>query len=363
MNTSNSDHDLNQQDDNVKHAYHSAIHDEPRAIIDDAIRAAARHAVSFQPKSIKKAWLSRWTTPLAAAATVMLTSSVIFMAVRDRPEVAPSVADIVTARKAVTIAPIEIAKDTAATTPIVESGVTNERAEVAKAAAPVPARMQDSSSRAIPAPSTIASTQQQVPSASTKQIAPPVDLAKAAPMTTLIAPPKVSTEIKAEAVNDLRAQDRSRKKQSDSEATAALTAEATGKLMPPPPAAVSVAGATVASPAPPQTRMMATSQLVTEPAKPRADVATAAPPVTAAPAASAPAPIMDKIEKSPAYSPRTIASAAEKSDKIESADAWIKRMSELKRQEKNKELADEITRFRKRYPNVELPKELTDMLN
>ena len=360
MNTSNSDHDLNQQDDNVKHAYHSAVHDEPRAIIDDAIRAAARRAVSSQPQSIKKAWLSRWTTPLAAAATVMLTSSVIFMAVRDRPEFAPSVADIVTARKAVTIAPNEATKDAAATTPIVESGVTNERAEVAKAAAPVPARMQDSSSRAIPTPSTIASTQH---SAATKQIAPPVDLAKAAPMTTLIAPPKVSTEIKAEAVNDLRAQDKSRKKQSDSEATAALTAEATGKLMRPPPAAVSVAGATVASPAPPQTRMMAASQFVPEPIKPRADVTTVAPPVAAAPAASAPSPMMDKIEKSPAYSPRAIASAAEKSDKIESADAWIKRMSELKRQEKNKELADEIARFRKRYPNVELPKELMEVPN
>ena len=156
MNTPNSDHKLNQHDDSVKRAYHSAIHDEPRAIIDDAIRAAARRAVSSQPMSIKKTWLSRWTAPLAAAATVMLTSSVIFMAVRDRPEVAPSIADRVTAGDAVKIAPGEVANYVAPATPALESGVANKRAEAAAAA-------------------TI-TTQQPVTPSPTKQIAPPVVL-------------------------------------------------------------------------------------------------------------------------------------------------------------------------------------------
>lgn len=90
---------------------------------------------------------------------------------------------------------------------------------------------------------------------------------------------------------------------------------------------------------------------------PRADMSPAAPPVAAAPA---PPPAADNMEKSPTVSQRATSFTSEKSDKIESAEAWIKRMTELKRQEKNKELADEIVRFRKRYPSVELPKELTE---
>ena len=68
----------------VKQSYRAALQEEPRAIIDDAIRAAARRAVSSAPTSMGNRhtarWIARWTTPLAAAATVMLTSSVIFMA-------------------------------------------------------------------------------------------------------------------------------------------------------------------------------------------------------------------------------------------------------------------------------------------
>ena len=45
---------------------------------------------------------------------------------------------------------------------------------------------------------------------------------------------------------------------------------------------------------------------------------------------------------------------------VEAADAWITRMSELKTQQKNKELREELTRFRKHYPATELPKPLAE---
>jgi hypothetical protein len=378
----------------VKESYRAALQEEPRAIIDDAIRAAARRAVSSGPTSIGKTWFNRWTTPLAAAATVMLTSSVIFMAVRDRPEVAPPIAEIVAVRDKAKAVPGETAKDVGAP-PVLESDATDRRAEAAAsapanitqtlqlnqviekksstfepAAAPAMARKQDSSNRAMQSPSEppiLTTPTQQVPPAPAKQIAPPVELAKATPMAAPAAPsiaaPKVLKEMKTEAAINLNAQDASRKKQSDSEATAALTAQATGKVVspPPPPAAANIASVSAASP-PPQTRMPAKPQPMPEPVMPRVDASPVAPPVAAAPA-PAPSPAADNMEKSPASPTRFITTAAEKSDKTESADAWIKRMTELKRQEKNKELAEEITRFRKRYPSVELPKELTEAEN
>jgi hypothetical protein len=385
MNTPKTGNDFEHLDiagtEQVKESYRAALQEEPRAIIDDAIRAAARRAVSSGPTSIGKRWFNRWTTPLAAAATVMLTSSVIFMAVRDRPEVAPPIANMVVLPEAAKIAPGQAAKEVAKAAPVLESDAGDKRANTVApasasavqslqlnqakekkssaaepAAAPAMARMQDSSNRVVqsPSPPAVAMPQQQVPPTPAKQIASPVELAKATPAMSSIAP-RLLTETKAEAASNLNAQGASRRKKSDSEATAALTAEATGKLAPPPPAAANVAGVSAAPP-PPQTRMLA-KPTIPEPVMPRADMSPAAPPVAAAPA---PPPAADNMEKSPTVSQRATSFTSEKSDKIESAEAWIKRMTELKRQEKNKELADEIVRFRKRYPSVELPKELTE---
>ena len=64
----------------VHGAAHAAVNDEPPASIDDAIRAAARRAVAAKPQPLQKKWHQRWATPLAAAATVLLTSSIIFVA-------------------------------------------------------------------------------------------------------------------------------------------------------------------------------------------------------------------------------------------------------------------------------------------
>jgi hypothetical protein len=363
----------------VKESYRAALQEEPRAMIDDAIRAAARRAVASAPTSLGKRWTARWTTPLAAAATVMLTSSVIFMAVRDRPEMAPPIANMVVLGEAAKVAPSEVEKNAVAPKPGAESDAADKRADFPAPAfvgndqpreltqakekkssaaeaerAPAITRAQDNANRVMQTPSATATPPPQKASpAPAKQIAPSVELSGAAPAAPPFVPPtgarKVLNEAKAESASNLSAQDATRRKQSDSEATAALTAEATGKVVPPPPTAVSVAPA----PAPPQARALAKPAPAPEPVMPRADANATTPSIAAAP-------ISDALEKPSAITQRAITASSEKADKIEPADAWIKRMTELKRQDKTKQLADEIARFRKQYPAVELPKEITE---
>jgi hypothetical protein len=364
----------------VKESYRAALQEEPRAIIDDAIRAAARRAVSSGPTSIGKTWFKRWTTPLAAAATVMLTSSVIFMAVRDRPEVAPPIADMVATRDAAKVvlpAPPAFERDvagkvadkitekrtdavasvSASASTIIAQPLQQYQAKEKKLPAPEPvapvaaARMQESAVRAVSAPAAPTMSLEKPMPAPSKPASAMAEMAEVAK-----APEKVLNEAKKEAVaSGLNTQDALRRKQTDSEATANLIAKATGVLAPPPPEVIVTGASVAASPAiqiPPKIT-------IEPPAAPRAEVIAASPIATAA----APAPTSDAMDKPRTFSQRTSTIASEKIDKNESADAWIKRMSELKRQEKNKELADEIARFRKRYPSVELPKELTEAQN
>jgi hypothetical protein len=365
----------------VKESYRAALQEEPRAMIDDAIRAAARRAVASAPTSLGKRWTARWTTPLAAAATVMLTSSVIFMAVRDRPEMAPPIANMVVLGEAAKVAPSEVEKNAVAPKRGAESDAADKRADFPAPAfvgndqpreltqakekklsaaeaerAPAITRMQDNSNRVLQLPS-VSTPPQKARPAPAKQIAPSMDLSGVAPAAPPFVPPtgarKVLNEAKAESASNLSAQDATRRKQSDSEATAALTAQATGKAAPSPPAAVSVAGVS-ATPAPSQARALA--KPAPEPVMPRADASATTPSIAVAPTA-------ETSEKSSVVTQRAIMASSEKADKIEPADTWIKRMFELKRQDKTKELADEIARFRKRYPAVELPKELTETQN
>jgi hypothetical protein len=362
----------------VKESYRAALQEEPRAIIDDAIRAAARRAVSSAPTSIGKRWTARWTTPLAAAATVMLTSSVIFMAVRDRPEVAPPIAEMVAARDAGKAAPETLAKAVVPTARVFERDVVERVAEkridaVASVSAPAPTivaqplQQYQPKEKKLPAPEPVApvaaaSTQDGSLRAMSAPPAPTMPLEKTVPPPSkpgtamakvAEAPAKVLIEAKKESVaSGLNTQDTLRRKQTDREATANLIAKTTGVLAPPP-AEVVVAGASVASSPAVQTIPKITTE---PPTASRAEIVAAA----AAPASTT---VPDAMDKPRNFSQRTSATESEKSGKIESVDAWIKRMTELKRQEKNKELADEVVRFRKLYPTVELPKELAEAQN
>ena len=379
----------------VKQSYRAALQEEPRAIIDDAIRAAARRAVASAPTSIGKRWTARWTTPLAAAATVMLTSSVIFMAVRDRPEVAPPIAEMVAGRDGGKAAPetITAAKGAAPAAPAIEREVAEKVADkiaekradtVASVTAPAPATLAQTlqpyepKEKKLPTPESVARVAAAAPvapvaaarmqdssaRAMSAPVAPAISLetslpapSKAAPVMAAMAKPPAQAlnEVKKEAVADgLNTQDILRRKQTDREATANLIAKTTGVLAPPPPEVIVTGASVAASPA-----IQLPPKIASEPPA----ALPIAPSVAAAPATAPSTDAVDKPRTFSQFTQRTSTIASEKSDKAESADAWIKRMAELRRQEKNKELADEIVRFRKRYPNVELPKELTETQN
>lgn len=93
-----SDHKQNNADDSefdrelavTSRAYKGAEADLPPPAMDDAIRAAARRAVKSQPHAMGKSWIARYSVPLSAAALVMLTVSVGFIALDERPELAPA---------------------------------------------------------------------------------------------------------------------------------------------------------------------------------------------------------------------------------------------------------------------------------
>lgn len=73
----------------LSRAYRGAATEVPSAGLDDAIRAAARRAVQSRPQPVRKTLLKLWTGPVAAAAVVVLTVSIGLMSVEERPELAP----------------------------------------------------------------------------------------------------------------------------------------------------------------------------------------------------------------------------------------------------------------------------------
>lgn len=68
----------------LSRAYRAApAEDGPPAALDDAILAAARRAAHSRPQPVAKAWFSRSSTPLAAAAVLVLTVSIGFLSLDD----------------------------------------------------------------------------------------------------------------------------------------------------------------------------------------------------------------------------------------------------------------------------------------
>ena len=109
----NIDSALQRDIDAVSMSYRVADDDAPPSAMDDAIRAAARRAVGARPQPINKSWIAPWTTPLAAAAMVVVTVSIGLLAMRERPELAPPLTEISEAQTAASDSPAR-AKSTAA---------------------------------------------------------------------------------------------------------------------------------------------------------------------------------------------------------------------------------------------------------
>lgn len=73
----------------VSRAYRHAPSAEPPLALDDAIRAAARRAAGSRPQSLGRSWLRRWTGPVSIAAVLVLTVSIVLLSLDENPEMGP----------------------------------------------------------------------------------------------------------------------------------------------------------------------------------------------------------------------------------------------------------------------------------
>ena len=365
-----------------QHAKTNAPADVPSPAIDDAIRAAARRAVHAGPAPLEKSWVRRWTPQIAVAATVVLTVSVVFVAIDERPDLAPApVSTMADAAKQLPVdkktvtepaapqretadAPKLRSPPAAQVVPAPEvqfsratdsvsatAGVMLEkkalRADANVSLAPPPpekleARRERATDEAVavntpaapllyapPAPAAAAAAPVATPSASTPIASPQSDVAKEARVAEVVRNAPQIAAAKPARENDASALAPAKQ----ASLAGAISATATAVAAPPP---------VNASPIPTQATRAASAATVTSAAAPLAPQATAGVRGFS----------RDLDEKN--------AKLIDKRD-AESPDAWIKRMTDLKAQGKLKALREEIAHFKKRYPNRALPKELTEL--
>ena len=367
----------------VRRAYHDAYAGRdgegmlPPAALDDAIRAAARRAVQSGPRPAGANWLRRWTPQLAVAAVVVLSVSVVFVSVQERPELAPAPIQIALNRPAEPpAAPIPPMQ-----TKIVEATGSNVQA-VPQASIAVDAlkKQKAMDSGDVQARRPLDAPPAKDPRSDASM--PPPAAATPAPASPVYAPPPASTPppapaaavahiapapfpaTVAEAVAPVRKEARA-----DARTAVVQEAKPVGEK-------VAVAGALrsrnaddepVKSVAP----AVASPASTSAPAAPIA-VAQAPAPQRLAPAAAAGAshaPLADAVrsntQASGAASIRGFAKEEDhlsgKSDIDQRPGPWLKRLRELREQGKLKALRDELVRFRKAHPDVVLPKALTEL--
>lgn len=322
-------------------AYKSAEADLPPPAMDDAIRAAARRAVKSQPHTMGKSWIARYSAPLSAAALVMLTVSIGFIALDERPELAPALlsegvrpgvtAPAATAMRAPETAALEVVQSPvgvpAAPTP--EKKAMRERSAYAaqeRLISPKSDSVQRPNEVAVAAPTASLAKDTNMASMPSR---PPV--AAAAP-----APAPVAKEAPIFVADPAPVADTWREKRTES-------IELSKQEMSPEKQAIgSIAGAGLAArnDAPRPVQKTAAQAPAT---------ATIAPAVASRSAVAPPA-------YAPPAPPASIASMADKAD--EPLENWLKRILELKQAGKTRESDEELAKFRKRYPEYVLPEAL-----
>ena len=333
----------------VSRTYQQADADLPPPAMDNAIRAAARRAVKSQPHVVGKSWVSRWSAPLSAAALVVLTVSVGFVALNERPDLAPAVVSELAiprpAEKAATAAQASAPENTASVklkaplatvlAPTAEKKVLAENRAVAQDQVVLSPELDLAPSRN--APTTVAKDLNVAEIRGRAMIlpAPAFALPPFAATATAAAPaspPPVETKVfVADPVAGVTLRKESVAAVVEStKRELALEKQASGQI-----ADVSAAVRSDATAAQKVRAQSQTSTIAVAPPAP--DMRTK----TAAPASAAPA------------DPRLVADKP-----AEPPNAWMKRILELKEQGKMREFEDELAKFRKQYPDYLLPEEL-----
>ncbi len=305
--------------------------DGPPAAMDDAIRAAARRAVKSGPRTAGKSWVARWSAPLSAAALVVLTTSVVFVSLNEQPDLAPPLPQeaLVRTETSITVptSPRTAPESSAtgvlqapAAPPVTVAKEKKTRAEdrnaaprdqLAQGIKPMPA--QNRSDAGLVAPDAVIAEESKRVVIANSPI-PPAPVAATPPakeVPVFVADPLAMGAIAASKYKSaLDTKLEKRETAQDSHSAASLAS----------------AGASARADAPAYTQKV-------QPAAPLAA------PVVASRVAAALLPMM-----------------ADKA--IEPAEAWIKRILELKKHGKAGEFEEELAKFRRQYPNFKLPDEL-----
>ena len=369
----------------------------PPAAIDDALRAAARRAVQAGPRPTGRNWLRRWIPQLAVAAVVVLSVSVVLVSVEERPELAPAPVQKITLSRQSEQPTASIASTPPATisagkletraqdmaaplkpaeparTRILDQNMASGSAfapppEVQISALPLErAKKEDRGSAEIDRSVRLASGQLAVPPLN----APPSALAaSAAPATSAptasapAAPPAVSPFSAGALIIDARKEARA-----DSQVAVVPEAKRLAEK-------TALAGATSShdtvapAPAAASANVVPVPMVVASAASPSAHGAPTPLPKLKQPSAA------ERQRAETDESRRDQAQAASVGirgigkEQIAAADAlakdsrpgpWLKRMLELREQNKLKELREELAQFRKAHPNVVLPKTLAEV--
>ena len=381
------DEQLKRDQENVSRAYAktNSPGDMPSSVIDDAIRAAARRAVHAGPAPIGKSWVRRWAPQIAVAATVVLTVSVVFVAIDERPDLAPApVTKMATMADAAKHVPMEAkvvaelaAPQRAATNrPVVQlplavpaipapeaqiTGATDSLRPTAEAAFEKKTNRADANVSPVPPPP--AKLEARRERATDEAVAvntpatPPL-VAPPAPRPAQTAAPPAQAVAKSVAEAPASAA---------KETKIAEGVTSTPVIVAAKPARASDSGAATSARQSSQAGAIATTAPAA--ATPPTVIASPIPPQAArAPSAATVAPSAAPLAPQVSAGLRGFSSDLdEKKSKLadkrdeESADAWIKRMTEMKAQGKLKELREDIVRFKKRYPDRLLPKELAEL--
>ena len=325
----------------VSRAYRGAgvDSDGPPAAMDDAIRAAARRAVKSGPHSAGKSWVSRWYAPLSAAALVVLTTSVGFLALDEQPELAPAVPrEVLSKSKPSTSAAVAPLSAPASSPPVV--------AQSPAALPPPPAKEKKA----------LAEDRNVAPRDQPAQFPKPTPERNRSEATVVAQSKVLAEESRRETVvkeapgfvADPLATGALAANKETAAASASLAKRETaqdGRSL----GLQASAGATARADAAPPAQAVKAQANATAPVTIVSRTA-AAPPVYAPPAPAAQAVYAAPVAP---VAPATLSDKA-----IEPADAWIKRLLELKKQGKAGEFEDALAKFRRQYPNFKLPDEL-----
>ena len=325
--------------------------DGPPAALDDAIRAAARRAVKSGPRATDKSWVSRWSVPLSAAALVVLTTSVGFLALEERPELAPPLPSDMLAQKepstkaanapqsAPRTPPSVAAQAPAAPPPtralekklLTEERNVVARDQVAQVQKPMPERNRNEAT-VVAQNRVLAEESRRETAANGPAVAAATPVAKEA--TGFVADPLAAGAVAAN--KDTAAPSATlAKRDSVQDDGRSLGLQAS-------------AGATARADAAPPAQVVKTQAKAAAPALATIASRTA----TAPPVYAPPVPAAQSVYSAP------VAPAKLADKPNEPAEVWIKRILELKKHGKAGEFEDEFAKFRKQYPNFKLPDDL-----